>query len=1003
MVLPNALLRLLPACMVALALFCTPAGARGLKDYQRIAWTQEQGAPSNIMSMAQTTDGWLWVGSDDGLFRFDGVSFEPYLPPGPRGSAHARVVDLHAADNGDLYVSFFPNDVAVIGRDGSFTLLPSPDEFRKQPPGVLVLDHDGSLWTIGHGIRRFANGRWTTVENDPAWVSGDLYSMLLDQDGRLWAAAQSGTWLLDRARGRFDKVSDQGGGLALSPDGAPWVIGRHGGPAVRLAGSLSGKPRPARAGAVVSRVAGQFAADGTLWALGCPDTACLVHDVARHPGAVDPRRAADERIASDDGAQGKEFPIILEDRERNIWINANGTLHQFRPKRFLVPAPKLDLTDYFYSLAATGDRQFWVAETVSGTLWRLGPDGAPVAEPGEPVRMLASGRDGALLKADKHKITRVRGDSAEIIPLPPGRDGKPVDRQLFGMLDDGKRLWTSSLDTGPIAWTDGKWQTGAQLGLPIRIYFLQADGPGQLWLVHLDDTLVHYDNGKLTPHGKPPVGTVTGIFPGTQLVIGGAEGLAVLRDGKFHLLSSSDPDALRGVSGIAVTANGDRWLNGVRGVVHVRAADWQRALERPGALLRHELFGASDGYPGRSSVMWRVPSAFSPDGRHVWFLGTRGIVGLDSADLHRNAAPPTPVVLDLSTETQRFAAAADLRLPPGSQDFRVRFTAPSLRQPERIRFEYRLDGFDAAWRDGGNRRTTSYTNVAPGDYVLRVRAFNEDGVASRQDATLPITIEPTLAQSLAFRVALALLLLALLVLLYRLRVRHLGRRILERAEIKLSERERIARTLHDSFLQSLYLLILRLRKIEARLPEHETARHELRTVLGEAQGVMDEGREQVHELRARTGRTLADTVRECASGLQVIHPEVRFALHEQAALAELDQALIDEAGAIACEALRNAFTHAQARNIAVQTAVGKRELVLTVSDDGRGMAPAVLAAGLRDGHWGMVGMHERAARIGARLDIRSDAASGTIVTLAIPLDRRTAPAHAESRSVENMK
>lgn len=655
-----------------------------------------------------------------------------------------------------------------------------------------------------------------------------------------------------------------------------------------------------------------------------------------------------------------------------------------------MPAPRLDLTEYFYTMAMSGERQLWVAENAGGKLWRLAADGVPVAVPGEPAYIIAGGRDGSLLKGGTRTITRVRGENVDTIPLPPGRDGKPVDRKLLGLLDDGKRIWTAAFDTGPIAWTDGTWQTGGALGLPDRIYFTRAAGPGQLWLVRWADELVFYDNGKLTRFGKTNLGTTTGIFHGDPMVIGGAEGLAVLKDGKLQRLRSGDPNALRGVSGIAVTANGDRWLNGVSGVVHVRAADWQRAMAQPGELLRHELFGALDGYPGRSSTAWRAPTAFSPDGRHIWFQGTRGIVGLDSADLRRNPAAPVPLVLEVSTETRRFGAPAHLRLPPGSQDFRVRFTAPSLRQPERTRFAYRLDGFDAAWRDGGNRRTTSYTNVAPGDYVLRVRAFNEDGVASTRDAALPITIEPTLVQSLPFKLALALLLIALLALLYRLRVRYLGRRILERAEIKLAERERIARTLHDSFLQTVYLLILRLRKFETRLPENEASRRELSTILSQAQGVMDEGREQVHALRTGTGRTLGEMVEECVAGLQAVYPEVRFEMRDRATTAGLEQGVIDEVGAIACEAVRNAFTHAQARRIVVETGIDRRELVLTVSDDRQGLERALLDAGYREGHWGMLGMHERAARINARVTIRSDAASGTVISIGVPLGQTEA-------------
>lgn len=791
-------------------------------------------------------------------------------------------------------------------------------------------------------------------------------------------------------KGRFEKISAMRGGLAIRPNGDVWLLGAYGGSSQRLAEAGATKARPARIGAVVSRFAGQFSADGTLWALACPDRICLVHDMARHPTALHAQRDADERIPSDEGAAGQENLGILEDREGNLWVHANNGLNQFRPKRFLLPSPGLNLTDHFYSMATDGAGQVWVAERISGKLWRLAPDGVQHAEPGAPVHMLARGRDGALLKADRRSIVRVRGDTAQTIPLPPGPDGKPLDRQLFGLLDDGKRIWTAAADTGSIAWSDGAWRSRAQLGLPERVYLVEAGGPGQLWLVIGNGELVHYDDGKLARYDARLVGMATGIFPGKRLVVGGSDGLAVLKDGKLQPLAAAGPDsdALRAISGIAVTADGDRWLNGVSGVVRVRAADWQRALDNPAAPLRYELFGVADGYPGRASILWRAPTAHSGDGRHVWFISSRGIVGLDSADLRRNPAPPHPVVLDISTDDARFAATKGLRLPPGSHSFRIRYTAPTLRQPERTRFEFRLDGVDAGWRDAGNRRTTSYTNVAPGDYVFRVRAFNEDGLQSKEEAAVRMTVEPTLVQTLPFKLALAAAIIALLALLYRLRVGYLTRRITERMDIKTAERERIARILHDSFLQSIYVLMLRLRKFTAKLPEQDGTRQELQAILDDARKVIDEGRDEVHELRAV--RTVEEIVRDCVEGLRLLHPQVDVELRADGAPPELDQRLVDEAGAIACEALRNAFMHAQARRIVVTIAHGRHALSVLVEDDGRGIEREVVDAGRRDGHWGLVGMRERAARIGARLDLRSDAGNGTAVKLSVPLPRMAA-------------
>jgi signal transduction histidine kinase/ligand-binding sensor domain-containing protein len=977
-----AALLLAAACAPALAELRVPVG------FQHTAWNQENGMPAGVIGMAQTTDGWLWLSTNRGLYRFDGVSFEHVAPPGQPALAHRGVNETHAAPNGDLYVSFFPNQIGVLRRDGSFELLPQPEEPRHTLPVAMALDRDGVLWAIGHGLRRYAQGRWTTVESDPAWSSAPPYSILVDQDDRLWAANGKGVWQLDRKLGRFARVSDQAGGLAQSPDGAVWVLARGGGPYLRLASSASGKPRRADANPTESRMAGQFDAAGTLWALDCPGTACLVRNAAQRGTRLAAARDADASLNDPDTAPGREDPVILEDREGNVWLLERGTLHRYRPSRFLRAAFDRDGSVYSFALDGKGDT--WVAESDSGKLWRLPPDGKPVAQSGQPAYMVAPGRDGALLLGDKRSIRSLRDGAVETIALPPGPDGKPADLHMLGVLDDGKLLWTATLETGAIGWTGDGWTSSRALGLPPNIYLSQSGGAGRLWLATTDGKLVLHGRGKPTGYDSTAAGIATGIFPGDPLVLSGDNGTAILKDGRFQPLSAAEPEVLRGVSGLVVTADGDRWLNGTAGVVHVRAQDWQRAVARPDDALRYELFGPLDGYPGRANVVARQHTALSGDGRHIWFLATGGIVGLDSANLPRNTVAPQPRILDFSTDAGSFEARPDLRLPPGSANFRVRYTAPALRAPERVRFEYRLDGVDARWQDAGTRRMTSYTNVAPGDYVFQVRAINEDGVASTAPATLRFSVAPTFVQSLPFRIGAGIALALLLAMLYRLRVRYLTtrltERLTERLHVRQDERERIARTLHDTILQAVQVLMLRLATLAGALPAGDRMRQQMEGMLRDANRAIGEGRDQVHELRTEAP-ALDNMIRTAAAALQPLYPDVAFELAVDGAARNLHPALTDEVGQIASEALRNAFTHAQARHIAVRVEYGRRELVVEVRDDGRGLDTDVARAGYRSGHWGLIGMRERAARIGARLDVASETGQGTTVTLSVPAAR----------------
>lgn len=958
--------------------------AIGLANTQHARWTALEGAPSPVTAMAQTPDGWLWLGTFDGLYRFDGHRFARYALPQRGLLARNRIYSLGAERDGRLTITYSSGRMSLLYPDGRLEDLPDAE----QPLGTILataIDVDGSMWAGSQtGVHRFDGQRWHAVPFDGEPEPGGPENLLVDQYGQLWAADGEGAWRLDRGQNRFVRITDTGGRFAMSPDGRLWLA-REGRMRL-LPGAPDGRvlPRPAWFNSSETRIAGLFDRDGTLWSMGSSPQVRLRFRAGALPDADFSAADGEGDMVGPPSLSGDDPEHMLEDMEGNVWIATQHGLDRFREHRVLrSPLPG---AGYKFSLARDPDGVVWVADRRSGELWRIAPGSAPQREPGQYVTVVGTDRRGALMLGGKRAIEVHYRGAVERIPLPPGRDGQPADLRLAGMTDDGKVLWIVTLETGLMGLVDGKWLPRSAFDLPPQIYVSAVGAPGQLWLGLSDGRLVLYDNGRQTRAlDASAVGLASAIFTQDQLTISGDRGMGVLKDGRIQLLRAQDPDVLRNVTGMHVTPEGDRWLNGAAGVLQVRAQDWRRSIADPGQLLRYRLFGAQEGYPGMAVTETRLPTAVADGGGRIWLAASGGVVSIDGAAPPRNSHAPRVALLGAEAGGVALAAADALSLPAGSNDFGITFTALGLRRPDSLRFEYRLDGVDRDWQDAGNRRAAWYTNVAPGAYRFQVRARNEDGVASPNTASLELEIAPTLFENRLFQAACALAFLALGYSLYRYRVRHLTRRVAERLRMRTAERERIARTLHDSFLQTVEALALRLDTVVRAMPDGDRARTRLEQVLDEADQAIAEGRDRLQELRMSDDVTLDCVIEDALRRLQDDHPGVAVSFEVDGSAVRLAPALAEEVAEIAREAMRNAFRHAGATRVDVRLTYGRRRLALEVADDGGGIAEAVLQAGRRDGHWGLVGMRERAAQIGGQLAVASVAGRGTTVRLVVSL------------------
>jgi signal transduction histidine kinase len=415
----------------------------------------------------------------------------------------------------------------------------------------------------------------------------------------------------------------------------------------------------------------------------------------------------------------------------------------------------------------------------------------------------------------------------------------------------------------------------------------------------------------------------------------------------------------------------------------------------PARAVKTTVFDNSDGVRQYSAVNGGYgPLVTKSSDGDLWFVTHDGISVIDPRHLPFNKLPP-PVHIEQITADRKIydatsGASGRLRLPPRVRDLEIDYTALSLVVPEKVRFRVKLEGYDRDWQDVGNRRQAFYTSLSPHNYRFRVMARNNSGVWNTEGASLDFSIAPAYYQTFWFRALCLAAFLGLLWTLHQLRLRRLAREFNMRLEERVNERTRIARDLHDTLLQSFHGLLLRFQTVFMLLPDRVMeAKERLASAIDQAAQAITEGRDAVQDLRSS-----ASVTNDLAAAIGALGQELAtqengnyrpvFQIDVEGATRDLHPILRDEVYRIAAEALRNAFRHAQARQVEVEIDYGERELRLHVRDDGKGIDAKILQGETPAGHFGLHGMRERAESGGGRLEVWSELDSGTEVELSIP-------------------
>jgi signal transduction histidine kinase/ligand-binding sensor domain-containing protein len=965
--------------------------ALDISQYAHTAWRIRDGFTKGVIdAIAQTPDGYLWLGTEFGLLRFDGVRAVPWQPSPGETLPSDWVRALLVSRDGTLWIGTLKG--LASWKNGRLTQYPRTAGMSVD---ALLEQRQGTMWAGGSEV---PNGKLCKIEPGSAVVECDgedgtlgtyVGSLYEDPAGNLWAGASSGLWRWTPGpRTRFADLAALNMARAMieGDNRAPLIASRAGFQQF-VEGKLEKYPVPSvpRGNQLLRD------RDGALW-IGT-GTAGLAH---LHEGRTD-------GFVQSDGLSGDIVTCLFEDREGTIWVATGDGLDRFREFAVATLSVKQGLpTEGVDAVLAAADGGVWLGSPGRLNKWK---DGQITVNGGvQLVTSLAQGDRGRTWVATYRGVGYLESGRFVVIGGVPGG----IVRAMA--VDRSGDLWISHQERGLLR-VRGESQVESipwtKLGQQAFASAVVADQVrGGVWLGFYRGGVAHIAGGEIRARYTAADGLAAGVVNGFHIASDGtlwvaAEGgLSRVKDGRVVTLTSRNALSCDTVHWLTEDDDHSYWLYTACGLMRIARPEleaWAETAENRRAAygIPAVVFDTSDGVRSHAfGTSSRPAVAKAADGR-LWFVPMVGGVSvIDPHHLPRNnLSPPVHVeqiIADRKTYDVMSAANNQVRLPPLVRDLQIDYTALSLVAPEKMRFRYKLEGWDRDWQDVGTRRQAFYNNLPPRAYRFSVKASNNSGVWNEAGAFVDFAVAPAYYQTVWFRVSVVAFVLLSLAALYRLRLRRAARQFNLTLEARVSERTRIARELHDTLLQSFHGLLLRFQAVAYQLPEGADARKQLESAIDQAARAITEGRDAVQGLRASTIVTndLAPALRTL--GDELASHEARqpkgavFEVEVEGVPRDLHPILRDEIYRVAGEALRNAFRHAHAMRIEVEIRYDDRYLRVRVRDDGKGIDAHVLDGGGSTGHYGVAGMYERASLIGGKLTVWSELESGTEVELTVP-------------------
>ena len=968
-------------------------------NYIRRNWGAEQGFPGgSVHAIAETADGYLWIASDKGLFRFDGFNFQVFDEVNSGPVPHGAVQKLAVDSAGNLWI-----------QEQNMTLFRYPgDRFQNAAQDLVTVDRsvtamcrgkDGEILFLSpsRGILKYSAGRVQTLFITSGMPNFLVISMAQTADGNIWLGTRdAGLFSLDQNRKLtvVQEFHDRKINTLLSTGAHDLWVGTDTGAARWNGASLrtTGIPDVLEHTQILAILKDHRS---NIW-------------VSTSGGLlrIDARGVAvwEEHREAFDGAVN----ALFEDREGNIWVGSDGGLTRFEESTFSsYPVAVGSRAESSGPLYVDDEDRTWSAAPQGGLMWRRDGQAGTVTPSGldKDVVVSIAGRKGELwIGRRRGGLThlRYRGKSfySETYTHAQGLAQDSV--YAIHESPDGT-VWAGTLTGGVSRLKDGRFSTYTEAnGLASNTVNTIAEGPdGTMWF-GTSRGVSEFSSGRWRRYtgrdGLPPGGVNCLFLDSTgTLWIGTPRGLVFKRLGRLQNCRDARGALEEEILGIAEDRSGWLWIATAN---HILRVNCQKLLD--GAVGPSDLreYGITDGLLGSQGVK-RNRSVVSDSAGRIWISTNRGISVVDPAGLAGDLPPVIAHMQAISADGRPLRPGNAVQVPAGRKRIIFGYVGLSLSFPERVRYRYKLEGFDRDWSEPTTAREAVYTNLAPGPYGFHVEASNTYDIWDSRAATVRIQVEAAFWQTWWFRFVCGLAVVLAATAVYRLRLNQISGRLRLRFEERLSERTRIAQELHDTMLQVFLSASMQMHVAWGRLAADSPAMPPLSRAMELIQQANEEGRTALHGLRSRQHDHVSlEQAFSCLPAELGESEGISFRVIVVGPQRLLQPVLRDDAYGIGREGLVNAFRHSQGTHIEVELDYAEEQFRLTVRDDGSGIDPHVLESG-RDGHWGLTGMRERARRIGAKLTFWSSAAGGTEVVLSVPahIAYETQPAHSSWRWV----